>query len=77
MLHKTLINRLKKIEATIETKDNHRFYAKKNQKAIAWFTQGDDVICLSSPSPHTDVMTDCFCDSFHRTIKEALNHLNP
>jgi hypothetical protein len=24
-------------------------------------------------SPHTDIMTDCFCDSFHRTIRAAIH----
>jgi hypothetical protein len=26
-------------------------------------------------SPHTDVQTDCFCDSFYHTIKEAVRAL--
>ena len=60
----------------------------KNGKCVEWHTQpkfvhvtgGDSYYDEKNPittyvvarSPHTDIMTDCFCDSFYHTIKEAV-----
>ena len=50
---------------------------------IEWFTQPSSrdetklyAICVNSPSPHTDVMTDLFCGRFHDTIKGAVSALD-
>ena len=73
-----LVNALKKAGATV-TDDGHKWIAEKDGRLIEWFTQegypNKDklvAVCICSPSPHTDVMTDCFCDTFHRSIKFAV-----
>lgn len=35
-----------------------------------------EAVGVHSPSPHTDIMTDCFCDTFYHTIKSAVASLN-
>lgn len=65
------------------TDDGRKWYARKGSNVVEWYTQeGYPVaeklraVCICSPSPHTDVMTDCFCDTFHHTIKAAVAALD-
>lgn len=64
----------------------------KNGKMVEWHTQpqfvfvkdGESYYDEKNPittyvvarSPHTDIMTDCFCDSFYHTIKSAVGALS-
>jgi len=51
------------------------FVPAKDGKA-AWYDESNPIttyVCWRSPQ--TDIMTDCFCDSFYHTIKEAVNSL--
>jgi hypothetical protein len=84
MDHIRLVNALTKAGATV-TKDEHhptRYQATKGERYILWFTQDGypkperlAAVCVHTPSPHTDVMTDCFCDTYHDTIKGAVHAL--
>ena len=85
MDHKRLTNALKKAGATI-TSDGHRHSATKGDRMIRWFTQdgfrngeftseNPEAVCVVTPSPHTDSMTDCYCDRHHDTIKGAVASL--
>lgn len=87
MQHKSLIYALTKAGAVITADDDRggHFFASKGAKEIEWYTQRgfddkaskfvDDKpsvsICFTR-SKHTDSMTDCFCDTFHRNIKSAV-----
>ena len=83
MRHNRLMNALKKAGALITWPSPTKFVATKGDNRIEWFTQPNwrdetklDAICVNSPSPHTDVMTDLFCDTFHDTIKQAVEALD-
>lgn len=58
------------------------WYAKKGTQTLSFYVQKhwqsglDEVINFTYQSPHTDAMTDCFCDSYFRTLKSALGFLN-
>ena len=85
MNHKRLINALTKAGATITNphadngKDPYYFVATgKNGEKVCWYVQKKwndesvlEAVSVHSPSPHTDIMTDCFCDTFYHTIKGA------
>lgn len=90
MLHTRLVNALTKAGAKVTADEyrNDHFFATLNDKKIDWFTQDGfdkktkqftkeklEVSVCTARSPHTDVQTDCFCDSYAHTIKEALYFL--
>jgi hypothetical protein len=68
-------------------KFNKHFEAEANGLKIDWYTEKNwnkskgchdgklGVSFVTRRSPHTDIMTDCFCDSYRDTIKGALGLL--
>jgi hypothetical protein len=65
----------------------HCYVAQKGEKRVVWYVQDGfrngnftkdemDAVCVHTPSPHTDAMTDCYCDYHHKTIKSAVAALN-
>ncbi len=80
--HIRLLAALTKAGATISNPDERRsdlFHAVKGGRVVIWYTQEGfpnkerrSAVCVHTPSPHTDVQTDCFCDRFHHTIKSAV-----
>jgi hypothetical protein len=77
MLHKRLVSACLKRGATITETRKGSFSATVGENLLTWHIQDDRAICVCTPSPHTDVMTDCFCDTFHHTIKAAADSLGP
>ncbi len=86
MDHYRLCNALEKVEGvTIESDPCkvNRWIAKKGDRLVTWWSQDDDTClgakvsahCLRVPSPMTDASTDCFCDSYLKTIKAAKAYL--
>lgn len=75
MQTKTLISRLTKAGASIESDPNHssRYVATSAYGTVIWFDQDGSAIAVHTPSRHTDAMTDCFCDRFHHTVKSAVS----
>jgi len=62
---------------------NNGFKATKGANTVIFYHQEGfpdrsvrSVSLMFSPSPHTDIMTDCFCDSYHHNIKSAVYALN-
>jgi hypothetical protein len=54
------------------------FIASKGGKSLDFYSQdGEYVGYFVERSPHTDSMTDCYCDSYVRTIEGAVRVLNP
>ncbi len=49
----------------------------KGENVLTFHAQDDYVGYMTWHSPQTDVMTDCFCDSYYKTIKDAMHFLNP
>jgi hypothetical protein len=80
MLVKTLKNALLKTGATLTTEDDYHYTAVSadGERKLEFYRNGggDQVSVCVIRSPHTDVMTDCFCDTFLRKIKEARNYMN-
>lgn len=86
MNHKRLLNALAKVGATV-TSEPHgktmvRYRATKGDRVLAWYAQPKwnkpeelEAVSVHYPSPHTDIMTDCFCDTFYHTIKGAVESL--
>ena len=86
MNHKRLLTALTKVGATV-TNEPHgksmvRFRATKGEEVLCWYAQKKwdkpeelEAVSVHSPSPHTDIMTDCFCDTFYHTIKGAAESL--
>ena len=86
MNHQRLLNALHKVGATV-TNEPHgksmtRFRAAKGDRVVVWYAQKKwdkpeelEAVSVHSPSPHTDIMTDCFCDTFYSTIKGAAESL--
>lgn len=78
--HLRLTAALTKAGATV-TAQEHRpdaFIARKGDRLVCWYTQAGfpnaerlAATCVRTPSPHTDAQTDCFCDTWHHTIKAA------
>ncbi len=89
MNHKRLLSALAKVGATITNphadngKEPRYFVATgKNGNKVCWYVQKkwDDetvleAVSVHTPSPHTDAMRDCFCDTFYHTIKAAAGSL--
>ncbi len=55
----------------------------KNGNVVVWYTQSKwdkpeelEAVSVHAPSPHTDIMTDCFCDYFFKSIKSAAADLS-
>lgn len=81
---KRLLNALAKVGATVTTPHDNiggpRYYKAvgKTGEVICWYVQphwktGEpEATSVHSPSPHTDIMTDCFCDTYYNTIKGAV-----
>jgi hypothetical protein len=87
MNHKRLLNALAKAGATVthepHTKTMVRYRATKGNEVLLWYAQKKwdnpdelEAVSVHSPSPHTDIMTDCFCDTFYHTIKSAVGSLS-
>jgi hypothetical protein len=87
MNHKRLLNALAKAGATVthepHTKTMVRYRATKGNEVLLWYAQKKwdnpdelEAVSVHSPSPHTDIMTDCFCDTFYHTIKSAIGSLS-
>jgi hypothetical protein len=70
-----------------EGKVSNRWMAKnvKDGRSVEWHVQaGFDAVTKTwdesnlittyvvKRSPHTDIMTDCFCDTFYHTIRESV-----
>lgn len=86
MNHKRLLSAIAKTGATVTSephgKSMTRFRATKGQEVLCWYAQPKwnkpeelEAVSVHSPSPHTDIMTDCFCDTFHHTIRGAIASL--
>ena len=86
MNHQRLLNALHKVGATVTNEPNGksmtRFRATKGSEVLLWYAQKKwdkpeelEAVSVHSPSPHTDIMTDCFCDTFYHTIKGAAESL--
>jgi uncharacterized Zn finger protein (UPF0148 family) len=89
MNHKRLLNALAKVGATVtnphadNTKAPRYFKATgKNGEVVCWYVQKKwdnpeelEATSVHTPSPHTDIMTDCFCDTYYHTIKGAVGAL--
>jgi hypothetical protein len=82
MNHKRLLNALTKVGATISNPNPNRAnYFKavgKNGNVAVWYAQPMwnkpeelEAVSVHAPSPHTDIMTDCFCDYFFKSIKSV------
>lgn len=78
MQNKRLLNALAKAGATVTpfSWGHNGFQAIKGNNRIEWFVQGERAVCVCTPSPLTDAMTDCFCDHFHHTIKSAVREMD-
>lgn len=83
-----LTNALKKVGATVEiieidkTHNYGRGVARLNNRVLEFTYQPGfpdrskaTVPIIVVPSPHTDIMTDCFCDTFFDTIKSAVAYI--
>ncbi len=74
MLHKRLVSALTKIGATVN-QSGYRFIAtKEGGSTITWHKSEceDSVSCVTKRHPDTDAMFDNFMDSYHHTIKGAV-----
>jgi uncharacterized protein (UPF0262 family) len=78
MLHDRLVKALMKAnkEVVIEQTQRNHYMATLGKRVLSWYVQEDDgklhVHCVVKPSPYTDIMTDCFCDTYYHTIKESV-----
>ena len=83
-----LVNAFKKAGATVEVKESEkslyygRGWAELNGRRLEFSYQAGfpveskrTVSIISSRSPQTDIMTDCFCDTFFNTIKGAVAYI--
>jgi hypothetical protein len=48
-----------------------------DKKTGSFDATNPEAVCVHWPSPDTDAMTDCFCDTFYKTIKAATRSLTP
>lgn len=74
MKHRSLLSKLKR-EGLTNVNYDRGWYSIKgtNGKSLSWTVDDDgDVSSLHSPSEHTDIMTDCHCDYYPRTLKAAI-----
>lgn len=72
MKNKSLENAMRKAGATVTCEDNRAYRAVKGSQLVMWYKQEDSAVCVHTPSRHTDIMTDCHCDRFHKTVKSAV-----
>lgn len=57
---------------------NDYYVLRKGDKVLDFYAGSDGYVSnIVYRSPHTDIMTDCFCDSYFDTIKRAMQYLNP
>lgn len=82
MKHNSLLKALKKVGAEVKNTNNYSFTAEKDGKFVCWYATESypdktklDATCVHTPSPHTDILTDCFCDRFYSTLKAAVAYL--
>lgn len=81
MNHKRLLNALAKVGAAVSNQPHGkivRYRATKGDNVLVWYAQPMwnnpeelEAVSVHAPSPHTDIMTDCFCDTFYSTIRSA------
>lgn len=82
--HKRLVNALKRAGATVTHPVGVRkWLATKGKNRVEWYTQEGFpcaeklvAVCICNPHPDTDAMTDLFMDTFHHTIKSAVESLD-
>lgn len=60
-----------------KTRQDHFYLIKGEHKLDFYVDQTNNVGHATYRSPHTDAMTDCFCDSYFDTIKSIMHYLNP
>jgi len=62
-----------------QPRDRSDYYVlSKGNKLMNFYVNSDGYVgYITEPSPQTDVMTDCFCDYYAKTIKNAMQVLNP
>jgi len=82
MNHARLVKALTKVGATIKNPNQFRpnyFVATNGVARLCWYTQAKwndptvmEAVSVHEPSDQTDIMTDCFCDYFPKTIKAAV-----
>jgi NACalpha-BTF3-like transcription factor len=72
MLHTRLEKAMKKAGAEIKEVTEFQRAAVKGKNEIHWRIQGGTAICVRMPNPMTDIMTDCFCDTYFDSIKGAV-----
>ena len=83
-----LVNAFKKAGATVEVKESEKTpyfgsgWAELNGRRLEFNYQAGfpveskrTVSIIVSRSPQTDIMTDCFCDTFFDTIKSAVKYI--
>jgi hypothetical protein len=81
-----LVNAFEKAGASVEVTESSKGYgrgfARLNDRALNFSFQPSypdksksTVSVIYASSPHTDIMTDCFCDSFFDTIKSAVKYI--
>jgi hypothetical protein len=86
MQHTRLVKALTKAGATVSNvpawngKESRTWSAKGDKTTIYWYTQDSmdgtvDAICVHEKSPHTDIQTDMFCDTYFYTIRSAVASL--
>ena len=84
---KRLRSALEKAGATIEkaglpyiwgNSDTKEYVARlpNGRSSLVWYedTEGN-ASCLRTPSEQTNILYDCFCDTYHKTIKGAVSFL--
>ncbi len=74
MKHNTLVKKIEKIGIKVEAIGAGRYIARAKSSLI-WYKQYDSAICVHTPSQYTDTMYDCNCDTYHRTVKAAIDWL--
>lgn len=61
----------------IESRKDYYLLTKGDRRLDFYVGSNGYVSNIVYRSPHTDIMTDCFCDSYFDTIKSAMRELNP
>ena len=75
MKHNRLVNAIRKAGFEVIQSDHREDSFHVANANLHWFKQDEEAICVHYASPHTDIMTDCFCDTFYNTIKSAVESL--
>lgn len=83
MLHKRLVNALKKVGIQTEV-DGNGFKAVAGERMLNWYTQASykypgevEVTVLYYPHPESNPQFDNFCDVYFHSIKDAVRFLSP